>query len=122
MKDKQIEEMTIALTESQHEFDKAWHECLQNNGKRPERENVFYAKYLIEKKGYRKASDVVKEILADIEKEIELALDCNYKVKRDAQNDNDTLVTYVEGKIDCLRGLLGFIAELKKKYESEGEG
>lgn len=53
-KNREIEEMVIALSESQHEFDKAWHECLHNNGKRPERENVFYAKYLIENKGYRK--------------------------------------------------------------------
>lgn len=55
--DKQVEEMTIALTEAQHEFDKAWHECLHNNGKMPRRENVFYAEYLIEKKGYRKQSE-----------------------------------------------------------------
>lgn len=67
MKDKQIEEMTIALIESQHEFDKAWHECLHNNGKQPERENVFYAKYLVENKGYRLASDVAREIFELVE-------------------------------------------------------
>ena len=67
-KDKQIEEMVIALTESQHEFDKAWHKCLHNNCKQPERENVFYAKYLVENKGYRKASDVAREIFEEIEK------------------------------------------------------
>jgi hypothetical protein len=61
--DKQIEEMVIALTESQHEFDKAWHECLHNGGKLPERENVFYAKYLVENKGYRKASAVAEDIV-----------------------------------------------------------
>ncbi len=60
-KEKQIEEMVIALTESQHEFDKAWKECLHNNAPTPDRENVFYAKYLIENKGYRKASDVARE-------------------------------------------------------------
>jgi hypothetical protein len=70
MRDKQIEEMTIALIESQHEFDKAWHECLHNNGKQPERENVFYAKYLVENKGYRKATDVAREIFEEIEKSI----------------------------------------------------
>jgi hypothetical protein len=72
-------------------------------------------------KGYCKSTDVTEEIFAEIEKEIELALDSNYKVKRDAQDDNDSLVMYVEGKIDCLRGLLGFIAELKKKYTEEGK-
>lgn len=71
--------------------------------------------------GYRKSTDVAEEIFAEIEKEIELALDCNYKVKRDSQDMNDTLVIYVEGKIDCLRGLLGYIAELKEKYTEEGK-
>lgn len=63
---KQIEELAKALHESQHEFDKAWHECLQNKGKLPERENVFYAKYLIEKKGYRKASEVAREVIQEV--------------------------------------------------------
>ena len=79
-----------------------------------------YAK-LIYTAGYRNASEVAREIFEEIEKEIELALDSNCKVKRDAQDDNDSLVMYVEGKIDCLRGLLGFLAELKKKYTEEGK-
>ena len=65
---KQIEEMAIALHEAQHEYDKAWHECFQNKGKRPERENVFYAKSLVEKKGYRKQSDTAREIFAELKK------------------------------------------------------
>lgn len=68
---------------------------------------------------YDKASEVAEEIFAELEKEIELALDSNYKVKRDAQDMNDTLVIYAEGKIDCLRGLAYFIAELKKKYPED---
>ena len=67
-KDNQIEEMVFALNESQHEFDKAWKECLHNNGKMPDRENVFYAKYLIEQKGYRKSTEVAEEIFGEIEK------------------------------------------------------
>ena len=61
--------------------------------------------------------DAAREIFEEIEREIELALECNYKVKRDAQGDNEGLVPYVEGKIDCLRGLADFIAKIKKKYE-----
>lgn len=53
---KQIEEMEISLREAQHEFDKDWTECLHNKGKQPPRENLFYARYLVEKKGYRKQS------------------------------------------------------------------
>jgi hypothetical protein len=74
----------------------------------------------LSKMGYRKASEVAEEIFEEIDKEIELALDSNYKVKRDAEDMNYGLVNYVEGKIHCLRGLLDFLAELKKKYtESE---
>ena len=48
-------------------------------------------------------TEVAREIFDDIEKEIELAIDSNCKVRRDAQDDNDSLAMYVEGKIDCLR-------------------
>lgn len=55
--EKQIEEMEIALREAIHEFDDAWRECLHNDGKQPRRETLFYAKYLVENKGYRKVHD-----------------------------------------------------------------
>lgn len=99
-RDKQIEEMVIALTESQHEFDKAWKECLHNNAKMPDRENVFYAKYLIEQKGYRKASEVAEEIFEEIHKII---------VHRILYNEN----YHFEGVIDSITKDLD---ELKKKY------
>ena len=69
-REKQIEEMEISLREAQYEYDKAWTECFHNNGKRPRRENVFYAEYLIEKKGYRKASEVARKIFEEIEKNL----------------------------------------------------
>lgn len=61
-RDKQIEEMVMVLTESQHAFDRAWKECLHNNAPIPDRENVFYAKYLVEKEGYCKASEIFEKI------------------------------------------------------------
>lgn len=81
---------------------------------------VIFANAIV-KSGFRRQEDVAREIFAEIEKEIEAALESNYKIKRDAQDMNDTLVTYVEGKIACLRGIDGFIAELKKKYEVKTE-
>lgn len=81
---EQIEELEIALQESQHEYDKAWHECFQNKGKRPERENVFYAKYLMEKKGYRRQEDVATEIISEIEQAI-MAHGTKYAMKRLAE-------------------------------------
>ena len=110
-RDKQIEEMaSVLMSKCDSEID-----CSKKADC-----DLCRAEHLYEK-GYRKASDVAEEIFAEIEKEIKLALDSNYKVKRDAQDDNDSLVMYVEGKIDCLRGLLGFLAELKKKYTEEGK-
>lgn len=99
---KQIEEMVIALYESQHEYDKAWHECLQNNGKRPERKNVFDAKYLVEKKGYRKQSDTAREIFAETIKTVGQIITSNI------EGDN----SLVETEVDIVHAL----AELKKKY------
>jgi hypothetical protein len=100
-KQTEIEEMTIALTESQHEFDKAWKECLHNNAPMPDRENVFYAKYLVEKEGYRKSTELAEEIFAEIEK---IAMHG----------------TTVYGLCLMSMGEAAF-AELKKKYESEKE-
>lgn len=77
-RDKQIEEMAMVLTESQHAFDRARKECLHNNAPMPDRENVFYAKYLVEKEGYRKASDVAREIFEEID---ELLMPFGYQLK-----------------------------------------
>ena len=69
--------------------------------------------------GYRKASEVARVIFEEIEKEIEEALKSNYKVLPHLEFSNE-LYNSVRGKIDALRGIENFIAELKKKYtESE---
>ena len=96
-KEKQIEEMEIALREAQHELDKAWHECLHNKGTQPRREFLFTAQYLIENKGYRKASDVAREIFVEIE------------------NSGSLIIAGLKHYIICEREL----AELKKKWEVE---
>lgn len=70
--------------------------------------------------GYRKASEVAREIFAEIKKEIEEALKSNYKVLPQLEFSNE-LYNSVRGKIDALRGIEGFIAELKKKYEVTDE-
>lgn len=111
--EKQISEMARTICQSNRDgicgYDRK--PCDFNCGNYDEANKFYNA-------GYRKASEIFEEI----EEEIELALECNYKIKRDAQDDNEGLVIYVDGKIDCLRGLTDFIAELKKKYtESEKE-
>lgn len=67
----------------------------------------------------------IEEIFAEIQEEIKLALDSNYKARDRRQmiviaHGSSALdrefIEYVSGKIDTLRGLDDFIAELKKKY------
>ena len=69
--------------------------------------------------GYRKASDVAREIFEEIEREINDALQSNYKVLPLIEQ-SESLWNRVNGKIDALRGLEDYLAELKKKY-TEGE-
>lgn len=113
-KEKQIEEMVFALTESQHAFDRAWKECLHNNAPMPDRENVFYAKYLIEKEGYRKASDIAEEIFAELDTFIVTKV-----------IDHGTLKYDIGDKYKALKQkysvALPTIAELKQKYTEDGK-
>ena len=86
-KDKQIEEMAKQL--------------YGNFGlSMPTARNV--AKYLTEKKGYRKASEVAMEIFAEIEKCSEVSL----------------MNGHIETPILCIG--FGVLAKLKKKYEEGG--
>lgn len=103
-KDKQIDEMVMVLTESQHAFDRVWKECLHNNAPMPDRENVFYAKYLVEKEGYRKAEDVAREIEATIEATLNKMFE-EYATL--GQADCAVIVKIIWRKLS---------AELKKKY------
>ena len=70
--------------------------------------------------GYRKASDVAREIFEEIEEEITAALKSYYKVLPQLEFSNE-LYNRVQGKVDALRGVEGFVAELKKKYTEGGK-
>lgn len=82
----------------------------------------------IQDQGYRKASDLAEEIFEEIDREICLALESNYKARDRRQmiviaHGSSTIdrdfIEYVSGKIDTLRGINDFLAELKKKYIGE---
>ena len=80
---------------------------------------------LYELHGWRKASEVASEIFEEIEQEIKLALDSNYKargklLRKFPQEHNEIFMGSLNGKIDALRGIDDFIVELEKKY-TEGE-
>ena len=69
--------------------------------------------------GYRKASDVAREIFEEIEKRLEALLKlypCNGEFE-DSKRFVDFHWKYIRHSIMC-----DYDAELKKKYESEGEG
>ena len=75
--------------------------------------------------GYRKQSEVAMAICCEIEEEIVAALESNYRALKglDDGRCNDyilEMVNRIKGKIDALRGIEGFVEELKKKY-TEGE-
>ena len=78
------------------------------------------------KLGYRKASEVAEEIFEEIETEIEAAIESNYRAKKEHKNHSvipnyDNFNAMCDGKIYAMRGLLDFIAELKKKYIGESD-
>lgn len=66
----------------------------------------------------------VEKIFEEIEAELKLALDSNYKAKRKHIDKkyyclHAEFLASVQGKIDALRGIDDFIAEFKKKYTKE---
>lgn len=69
-------------------------------------------------------SEVARKICCEIEEEIVAALESNYRVLKEYDDGrcNDyilEIVNRVQGKIDALRGIEGFVEELKKKYTEE---
>ena len=69
-------------------------------------------------------SEVARKICCEIEEEIVAALESNYRALKEWDDGrcNDyilEMVNRIKGKIDALRGIEGFIAELKKKYTKE---
>ncbi len=71
-------------------------------------------------------AEVAREICCKIEEEIVAALESNYRARKEHIERNGELVYDTEllleinGKINALRGIEGFVEELKKKY-AEGE-
>lgn len=69
-------------------------------------------------------SEVARKICCEIEEEIVAALESNYRVLKEYDDGrcNDyilEIVNRVQGKIDALRGIEGFVEELKNKYTEE---
>lgn len=102
------------------ELHKQAFELLLKTGQDFSHEN--YADYLLANGVIFSTEDVVprsevEKIFEDFIKEIELALDSNYKARNN--NGYGEFGEYVNGKIHALRGIEDFLAELKKKYIGE---
>ena len=66
-------------------------------------------------------AEVANKICCEIEEEIVAALESNYRALKEWDDGrcNDyilVMVGRIKGKIDALRGIEGFVEELKKKY------
>ena len=73
--------------------------------------------------GYRRQSEVAKEIFAKLEREIQDALRQNYAVhqKRIEKCGMDEFAQICSAKIHTLQGILDFIEELKETYEVDSD-
>ena len=82
-------------------------------------QEVMYHDEITKMKVDEAKAEVAREIFEEIEREINDALQSNYRVLPQIE-ESEALWNRVNGKIDALRGIDGFVEELKKKYtESE---
>ena len=78
-RDKQIEKMNTDIEEARREFKRlANHILLFYGDEMPKRENYFCATYLIDGKGYRKASDVAREMCGMLRDDLRGFVDADY--------------------------------------------
>lgn len=74
--------------------------------------------------GYRKASEVAREIFEELLKDITHGLEIARSTRKKFLHNiekNNIWVYHYDGEIKALEGMECLIAELKKKYESEKE-
>ena len=107
-------------TDERYEIADIISDSFDHNGEKWDASDFEWSAHCVQMAGYRKASAIFEEI----EEEIKLALVSNHKAKRDHMEKHyyclhAEFLSAVQGKIDALRGIEAFIAELKKKYKSE---
>ena len=102
MRDKQIEEMATAIFSA----------C---NCGLFEDEAYRIAEFVIERLGYRKQSEVAKEIFGAFRAEMRSEIARNEALFAEDEDD------FYEGRNDAFRTAINRLAELKKKYTEEGK-
>lgn len=116
---KQIEEMADILCDAKDHDCKGGNDCLCVK----QAEALYNA-------GYRKASTVAMEIFAEIEKEFEPTVSALFYISEtlvdvskshiDEKDALNKIREYLSGTVCSKYRLRKMLAELKKKYESEG--
>lgn len=102
---KQVEEMAQV-------YEEARYKAQETLGSMNEGAGVWYAKAFY-KAGYRKQSEVAREIFAEIENTINsLQEDCE-----EGRNDTIKYKQFYDGRINALEAMKYYLAEIKKKYE-----
>ena len=116
-KEKQIEEMAVDL-------------CLLDDCKHLPKEEcdlttcVHCMAEILYEKGYRKSSEVAREIFEEIEELLNLQAKIVCKTRADYKETDKPMLSFVaelDGRLYSLRVIEEHIAELKKKYTEGGE-
>lgn len=117
---KQIEEMRYYIHEAEVKFcvhcrSRRCQECEYYFAKTDCR-NQLFAEHLYAK-GYRRASDVAREIIEDLTRMVFSKIPNKLLLISGGQDFTDGII---DGKREAYFDMLNYLAELKKKYESEG--
>ena len=108
--EKQIEEMAEDIYNALPDYEHNFRDCRS-------------AAEELTTKGYRKASEVAREIFAEIEEllNVQTKIACETRDKhKETFEPNLSFLAMLDGRIYSLRVVEEHITELKKKYESEG--
>jgi hypothetical protein len=105
MRDKQIEEIVRA-------YEEARYKAIETLGSMNEGVGVWYATAFY-KAGYRKASDVAREIFEEFRNAMRAEIARNEELFAEDEDD------FYEGRNDAFRTAINCLAELKKKYTGE---
>ena len=120
MRDKQIEEMSEIITTVMG--NRCWHNGCTMCEFEPKNhcQSDLLATALVEDYGYRKASDVAREIFEEIDNMLLKCISASHKQLDEAVRDNshDGMIATTSAS-EVLKAMRLYIAELKKKYTNQ---
>ena len=110
MKDKQIEEMRYLADEMGKAISNEYEKRVLADERKLEA--------VLKENGWRKASDVAREIFEEIEGNILHIVNHKF-IECQRHHEHNSYTQMLQAQISVLRILLNYIAELKKKYAEE---